>query len=299
MRTLTVAALQTAPVENDLSATWERFVQATESVKDLFAQAEMVLLPELHLSAVGSPLRERGDWAQEAATTIPGPLTDRLGELAKRTGLWLVPGSVYERHDDVIHNTALVISPEGELVDTYRKCFPWQPYETTMPGRRLVTFDVPGAGRLGLAICHDGTFPEVPRQLAWLGAEAILQPALTSTADREAETVIARATAMVNQVAVLSLNAASPAGTGRSIFVAPEGEVRWEAGAGEEILVDTIDFDAVSRIREHGSLGMNRLWEEYDRLAPGLELPMYGRARPRPGRSDDPGAASAPDEVNA
>ena len=281
MRVLTVAALQVAPVEHDLAVTWERFVGAVESVRDLFDDVRMVLVPELHLSAVGSPLRERADWAAEAAVQIPGPLTDRLGDLARRTGLWLVPGTVYERCGADIHNTALVVSPDGELVDAYRKCFPWQPYETTTPGRRLVTFDVPGAGRLGLAICHDGTFPEVPRQLAWSGAEAILQPALTSTADRDAEILVARATAIVNQVAVLSLNAPSPAGVGRSVLVGPEGQSRWQAGAGEEILVDTIDFDAVQRVRERGSFGMNRLWEEYDRLAPGLELPMYGELRSR------------------
>jgi formamidase len=286
VRVLSVAALQLAPVEHELAVTWERFVGAVESARDLF-EVDMVLVPELHLSAVGSPLRERADWAQEAAVEIPGPLTERLGALARRTGLWLVPGSVYERRGEAIHNTALVISPDGELVDAYRKCFPWQPYETTAPGRRLVTFDVPGAGRLGLAICHDGTFPEVPRQLAWSGAEAILQPALTSTADREAEVVVARATAIVNQVAVLSLNAPSPAGTGRSVLVAPEGQVRWEAGAGEEVLVDTIDFDAVQRVRERGSFGMNRLWEEYDRLAPGVELPMYGGLRSRPGAAEE------------
>jgi formamidase len=281
MRTLTVAALQTSPVEQDLAATWERFEGAVESVRALFPQVQLVLAPELHLSAVGHPLRERGDWAVEAAAEIPGPLTDRLGALARRTGLWLVPGSVYERHDGAIHNTAPVLSPDGELVEAYRKCFPWQPYEATTPGRRLVTFDIAGAGRIGLAICHDGTFPEVPRQLAWSGAEAILQPVLTATADREAEVVVARATAIVNQVAVLSVNAASPAGAGRSVLVAPEGQVRWEAGGGEEVLVDVIDFDAVERAREHGSFGMNRLWEQFDRLAPELELPMYGGLRSR------------------
>src|SRR4051795_4987722 len=299
MRTLTVAALQTAPLDHDLEGTWDRFAAAVESVHATFAQAGLVLAPELHLSAVGHPLHERSGWMQEAAVTVPGPLTERLGALARRTGVWLVPGTVYERRGDVIQNTALVISPDGELVDAYRKCFPWQPYETSMPGRRLVTFDVPGAGRIGLAICHDGTFPEVPRQLAWSGAEAILQPVLTSTADREAEILVARATAIVNQVAVLSLNGASPAGTGRSVLVGPGGQLRWEAGAGEEILVDTIDFDAVQRVRERGSFGMNRLWEEYDRLAPGLDLPMYGRLRPRPGRPEAPGAPSAAEEVNA
>jgi formamidase len=259
---------------------------AAASLRETFPQTGLVLAPELHLAAVGHPLHEREGWMHEAAVTVPGPLTARLGALAQRTGLWLVPGTVYERRGDVIQNTALVFSPDGELVDAYRKCFPWQPYETSMPGRRLVTFDVPGAGRIGLAICHDGTFPEIPRQLAWSGAEAILQPALTTTADREAEVLVARASAIVNQVAILSLNAASPAGTGRSVHVGPEGQLRYEAGAGEEVLIDVVDFDAVARVREHGSFGMNRLWDEFDRLAPGLELPMYGRLRPRPSRTD-------------
>ena len=281
MRVLTVAALQTSPIAHDLDATWERFETAVDGVGALFEGVALVLAPELHLSAVGHLLHERADWAAESAVEIPGPLTDRLSALARRTGLWLVPGSVYERCGSDVHNTAVVVSPDGELVTAYRKCFPWQPYETCVPGRGPVTFDIPDVGRIGLAICHDGTFPELPRQLAWSGAEAILQPVLTPTADREAEVVVARATAIVNQVAVLSLNAASPAGAGRSLLVGPEGHVRWQAGAGEEVLVDVIDFDAVERTRTHGSFGMNRLWEQFDRLAPEMELPMYGRVRAR------------------
>ncbi len=63
------------------------------------------------------------------------------------------------------------MSPDGEIAATYRKVFPWQPYEqTTPPGDEFVVFDVPGVGRIGLAICYDGSFPpESARQLAWLG----------------------------------------------------------------------------------------------------------------------------------
>src|SRR3954447_16938539 len=35
MRTLTVAALQTAPLEHDLEGTWERFAAAVENVREL------------------------------------------------------------------------------------------------------------------------------------------------------------------------------------------------------------------------------------------------------------------------
>jgi formamidase len=216
------------------------------------------------------------------AVDIPGPLTDRLAALARDTGLWLVPGSVYERDGDAVRNTLVVLSPGGELVTVYRKCFPWQPYETTAAGSELMTFVIPEIGRIGVAICYDGAFPEVPRQLAWWGAEVLLQPMLTSTADRDGELAIARATAIQNQLAVVSVNAASPAGGGRSIIVDAEGVVRYEAGAGEEVVVDVIDLDAVARARTRGSFGMNRLWEQWDRQAPALDLTMYGALRPRP-----------------
>ena len=53
---------------------------------------------------------------------------------------------------------------------------------------------------MGLAICYDGFFPEVIRQLAWLGAEVVIQPTLTTTSDREAELIAARANAIFNQL---------------------------------------------------------------------------------------------------
>jgi formamidase len=280
-RTLVLAGLQTAPVAFDPAATWTAFATAVENAHALFEDLELILAPELHLSAPGGLLTEPAEYAEEVAVEIPGPLTFQLSELARQTGLWLVPGTVYERTADGIANSALVIAPDGELIGPYRKCFPWQPYECTQPGERLMTFDIPDVGRVGLMVCYDGMFPELPRQLAWWGAELILQPTLTTTSDREAETIVARATAIVNQVALVGLNAASPAGTGRSVFVGPEGEMRVQAGAGEEVLVDVVDFAAVERVRRIGTFGMNRLWEQWDRSADSLQLPMYGALQPR------------------
>jgi formamidase len=281
-RTLLVAGLQTAPVAQDPSATWDAFAAAVDSARTMFDGLGMVVAPELHLSAPGPLLTEPAEYAEEVAVEIPGPLTDALAELAREAGVWLLPGSVYERTADGIANTGLIVSPEGELVAHYRKCMPWQPYECSQPGDRLVVFDIPDVGRVGLMVCYDGMFPELPRQLAWWGAEAIVQPMLTTTGDREAETVVARATAIVNQVALVSVNAASPAGVGRSIVVDAEGHVRIEAGSGEEVLVDVVDFAAVERVRRLGTFGMNRLWEQFDRAAETLDLPMYGSVKPRP-----------------
>jgi formamidase len=282
-RSLFVVALQTAGIPNDPAGTLAQLEQRVRSARSLFDGVQLVLAPELHLMALPGLLDESDGAMQERAVEIPGALTERLGALAKETGVWLVPGSVWERTDEGIYNTAVVFSPQGELVTSYRKCFPWQPFETSRPGRTVVSFDIDGIGKLGLAICHDGVFPEVFRQLAWDGAEAILQVVLTGTSDRDAEVVVARANAIVNQVHIVNVNAASPVGNGRSVVIDPEGSVRYEAGSGEEVLTTVLDFDAVRLVRERGAFGMNKLWEQLDRHGAELELPMYGgRYQPRP-----------------
>ncbi|MFF5282692.1 carbon-nitrogen hydrolase family protein [Streptomyces sp. NPDC013171] len=166
MRTLAIAAVQTAPVPYDTEATWHRFAERVRSVRTLFPHVELVIVPELFLASVGPLPAETPDgWPAEAAEPVPGPLTDRLAKLARETGLWLVPGTVIERAEDGrIHNTALAISPEGEIAARYRKVFPWQPYEPAVPGDSFTVFDIPGKGRVGLAICYDGSFPETVRQ---------------------------------------------------------------------------------------------------------------------------------------
>jgi formamidase len=290
MRTLSIAALQTAPIPRDPEATLERLAERVPGVRSAVPHAQLLVLPELHLSAVPGLLDESEGYADSVAVEVPGPLTERLGEIAREAGIWLVAGSVYERSErGHVYNTALVLDPEGELVARYRKVFPWRPTERTEPGDGFVTFDVPGVGRIGLAICYDGFFPEVIRQLAWLGAEVVIQPTLTTTSDREAEIIAARANAIFNQLFVVNVNAAQPSALGHSLVVDPEGIVRVQAGEGEELLTHVLELEAVERVRRYGIAGVSRMWEQLDSLdGAGPELPMYGgriRRRPRSVRS--------------
>lgn len=280
MRTLAIAALQTTPVPYDLEATWQRYADQVRATRRLFPHVRLVVVPELLLAAEGPLLGPSPEgWMERIAEPLPGPTTDRVCALARETGLWLIPGSLFERAaDGRVFNTAVAVSPEGEVVARYRKIFPWQPYEQTSPGDEFTVFDIPGTGRIGLAICYDGSFPETVRQLAWLGAEIVIQPTLTTTRDREMELVCARANAWTNQVYVVNVNAADPAAVGASAIVDPEGIVRQQAGAGEEILVDVLDLDAVTRVRQHGSAGLNRPWAQLARYGGDVHLPMYGGA---------------------
>jgi formamidase len=281
VRPLPIVALQTAPEFGDPEATLARLAERVPRILAMAPSTRLVPFPELHLPSPPPPLDEATGFGARAAVDVPGPLTDVLGEIAARSGVWLVPGSVYERGEDgATHNTCLAFSPDGELVARYRKVFPWEPHETSTPGDCFTTFDVPDVGRIGLSICYDGSFPETCRQLAWMGAEVVLQPSLTTTTDREAEVVMARANAIFNQIYVVSLNAAAPAGLGRSVIVDPEGIVRYQAGSTEEVITDVLDLDAVSRAREFGTAGVSRIWDQFERRRSHLRLPVYEAEAP-------------------
>lgn len=269
-RPLPIVAVQAPPVPapDDLGA----FSGRARRLLDIFPQTNFMIFPEWHLHGRSGS----ADQPQNLAQPLDGPRVAELGRLAAELEIWLLPGSICEPDGaGGSHNTAVVLSPEGEIAAVYRKCFPWRPYETATPGNEFVVFDIDGVGRIGLAICYDIWFPEVSRQLAGMGAELIVVPTQTTTCDREQELILARAAAIANQVFVVSVNAAAPPGTGRSLIVGPEGRVRTEAGDAEAVLTDVLDFDEVTRVRRFGTAGLNRIWSQFTEHDAPLELPLY------------------------
>jgi predicted amidohydrolase len=258
-------------------------------VEELARQRPAVRLfvyPELHLCGpvMDVDAEQRTPTPDELAEPLDGPRDKELAGLAGDLGIWLVPGSVYERGDDGrVYNTMPVYSPEGRRVTSYRKIAPWKPYEACTPGSEFVVLDLADHGRVGLTICYDAWFPEIVRQLAWMGADLILNVVQTPTVDREQEVVLARANAIVNQVFVASINSAGPTAVGRSLLVDPEGRVRTSSVAAEEvILTDVLDLGEAARVREYGTAGLNRLWDQFGPGDTPLELPLYGgRIDPR------------------
>jgi len=195
-----------------------------------------------------------------AAEPLDGPTVQRLRRLAEQLGVWLVPGSMFERAGDEIFNTSIVIDPGGAIVARYRKMFPWKPWEDSVTaGTEPVVWDIPGVGRFGVSICYDSWFPETTRALAWLGAEVIIHPTATATVDREVELALAQAHAASNQCYWVEVNSAAPLAVGRSIVVGPDGEVLHRAGAGREVITVQLDLDRVRHARENGSFGLNQV----------------------------------------
>ncbi|WND02975.1 carbon-nitrogen hydrolase family protein [Temperatibacter marinus] len=210
---------------------------------------QMIVLSELAICGAG-------------ATTASPRLADceeRLCRLAKELDIWLVGGSLMEDLDGKIFNTTPVINPAGEVVDRYRKMYPFYPYEKGVSeGQDICVFDVPGYGKFGVYICYDMWFPELSRAMITEGAEVLLHPTLTDSCDRDVELAMVRATAAQQQCYFIDVNGTGEQGLGRSMMAGPDGDILYQSAGSEEVMLIEVDFDRVRRCRERGLMGLGQ-----------------------------------------
>ncbi|MBT5105761.1 MAG: carbon-nitrogen hydrolase family protein [Porticoccaceae bacterium] len=244
---------------------------------------EMVMLGEL--SPFGSGTSQARD--------LPGESEQFFCDLAASHGIWLLPGSMYERSEGEIFNTASVINPAGEVVVRYRKMFPFCPYEKDVSaGTDFAVFEIPEVGKFGVSICYDSWFAETTRAMVCMGAEVILHPTLTNTIDRDAELAIVRASAVSNQCYFVDINVAGPIGNGRSIIVGPGGEVIHQAGEQREVIAVQLDLDYVRRVRESGWQGLGQVLKSFRDSS--TVFPQYGDSGIKPMQLENLGPLELP-----
>ncbi len=140
---------------------------------------QVACLPELFLTEY---FCQREDAALfDLAEPIPGPTTEALGKIAKKTGMAIV-GSIFERRTaGVYHNTAAIIERDGTLAGVYRKMhIPHDPlfyekYYFTPGDLGFKAFDI-SAGKIGTLVCWDQWYPEAARLTAMQGANVLFYP---------------------------------------------------------------------------------------------------------------------------
>lgn len=198
------------------------------------------------------------------AQPLPGSAEQSFQRWAEQFKIWLIPGSLFETAEGKIYNTTPVINPQGEVIDRYRKQFPFMPFERGITaGDRFVVFDVPEVGRFGVSICYDMWFPETTRSLVALGAEVIIHPTFTDTIDRNAELTIARASAITNQCYFFDVNGLGECGNGQSCVIDPAGRVLHQAGTLEEVFPIDINLEQVRYERQNGIMGLGQVLKSF------------------------------------
>ncbi|BEG73980.1 nitrilase family protein [Achromobacter xylosoxidans] len=278
-----VASVQTAPVMGDVAANVARSIELAEQAA---AQgARLVVLPEL--ANTGYMFASRQE-AHALAESVPdGPSSRAWIALAQRLGIYLVAG-IAERSGGKLYNAAIIAGPDGYL-GTYRKLHLWGDENLFFePGDLGLPVFHTELGRIGVAICYDGWFPEVYRLLALRGADIVAVP--TNWVPMPGQTPDGPAMAHALAIAGahsngLTLVCADRVGVergqpfvGRSLIVGSQG---WtSAGPAshdrEEVLLAPVDVMASRRARQLNDFNhvlRDRRRDLYDELLGAADAP--------------------------
>jgi predicted amidohydrolase len=213
--------------------------------------SRLLVMPELFLTGYNI-----GQAALEAAAEpIDGPSAEAAGRIARTHGIAVLYGYPERGADGALHNSALLMGPDGRMLANYRKTHLFGNAEraTFTPGTNpYVLADLDGM-RVGILICYDVEFPEMVRGLALRGADLVAVPTANMEPFGFVPQTMVRTRAYENQVFILYANRCGrePPLTylGQSSIVGPDGSVLAQAGTGEALLTATLDpaFLAESR----------------------------------------------------
>lgn len=168
MHDLTVAAIQMNAPVGEIERNLRAHVRLAKAAAG--QGAELVCFPELSVT---------GHWCSgkvwSAAEPVPdGDSVQRMNSLASALGIFISFG-IAEKDCGIVYNTQVVVGPEGYL-GKQRKLHPsGDEYFHFRGGAEISVLDI-GKCRLGIGICYDNLFPEVPRVAALRGAEVYLMP---------------------------------------------------------------------------------------------------------------------------
>ena len=227
------------------------------------AGAKLVVFPECALSGYCFTSKEE---ALPAAEPVPGPSTEKMAVAAKRLDCTVVVG-LLERVGDRIYNAAAVITPQG-ILGTHRKvhllCLGIDRFDE-LGDKPFPVFQTP-AGKVGINICYDCSFPESGRMVKLQGGQILAIPTNWPWgSDSWQHTPKVRATE--NHLVVIAADRVGEERSfrfsGHSQIINFGGEVLAEAGETESTIVyGDVDLAAVDDnrvVRVPGQWEFNRI----------------------------------------
>ena len=251
----------------------ERGARVGELVGQAAAQGtDLVTLPEIW----NGPYQQ--DMFPSFAEPRFGPSWQLLSNLAARYGIWLSGGSIAEREDGKVYNTAYVFDRSGNEVARHRKMHlfdinvtggqHFMESKTLSAGSQVTVFDTEYC-KMGLCICYDARFPELFRLMVDGGAKLILVPAAFNMTTGPAHwELLFRQRAVDNQVFCVGTSpardeAASYRAWGHSIVTDPWGRVVTQLEEGEALRTVELDLELADQIRAQLPLLAHRRKDVY------------------------------------
>ena len=209
--------------------------------------ADLVIFPEMCLT--GYVVR---DQLYELAETIPGPSTDKVVAIARKTGMHIIFGmpDLSEKTKATMYNTAVFVGPEG-IIGTYHKMYlpthsVFEEKRYFRPGYQTAAFNTP-IGNVGLCICYDIFFPEVTRLIRLAGAQLIVCISASPSVRRSYFEVLTAARALENTAYLAYVNLVGVEDGlqfwGGSRLISPTGDIVARAKYDEEdFVLCEVDF---------------------------------------------------------
>lgn len=115
--------------------------------------------------------------ADALAVTVPGPLTDRVAELAKKYGMYVI-APIYEVDGDRVYNCAVVFDRQGKIIGKHRKTIlPIMETWLVSTGDQLEVYKA-DFGNFAIATCWEISYPEISTIYALKGADIIFNPTM-------------------------------------------------------------------------------------------------------------------------
>ncbi|MCT1576761.1 carbon-nitrogen family hydrolase [Oceanobacillus kimchii] len=238
--------------------TW---IEKTVSMNDI----DIIVLPEMWTT--GYTLAELNEVADEEEE----PTCSFLQQLARDNQVHIIGGSIANKRNGKINNTAIVVNSNGEKVYKYDKIHlvPMLDEPTYLDGgeEKVCTFELDGV-KMGLIICYDLRFPELTRSLAVSGAEVIYIVAEWPSARKDHWKALQLARAIENQCYIISANRVGIYNNvefcGLSSVINPWGEIQTlGSDHHEETIIDSIDLQKVSEARKNVPIFESRVPKLY------------------------------------
>jgi predicted amidohydrolase len=181
---------------------------------------DLVVLPEFAFQGPprATPVKQ---WIEKACATIPGPITDRLADVARKHGIYIA-GNHFEvdpRWPDRFFNSSFLLDPKGEVILRYRRIntASWtSPHDILDDYREAYGEDgifpvvETPLGRLAIFPCGEIGVPELSRVFMMRGAEVLLHPSNEPITLRAESAKVCRAAE--NMCFVISTNVAGGIG---------------------------------------------------------------------------------------